>query len=128
MEIIKPVSNFGPSQSSQATENAVTSSARATGSQNESSTKEADSKPQSQKPPLASGQIAAEIREINEALQNIERSIRFRVSENSQEPIIRVVNSDTGELIREIPSEALQRISSALKGNLEAGLIVKVEA
>lgn len=68
------------------------------------------------------------VSDINKFVQNVERSIQFRISEETERPIVRVVNKDTGELIREIPSEDLQRISAAIKENLEQGLLIKVEA
>lgn len=68
------------------------------------------------------------VSDINKFVQNVERSIQFRISEETERPVVRVVNSETGELIREIPSEELQRISAAIEENLEQGLLIKVEA
>ncbi len=63
---------------------------------------------------------------INDFVQNIQRSIHFSVSEDSGRTIIKVYDAVTDELIREIPSEELQRISKAIEEQLSSGLLLKV--
>jgi len=62
---------------------------------------------------------------INDFVQNIQRSIHFSVSEDSGRTIIKVYDAVTDELIREIPSEELQRISKAIEEQLSSGLLLK---
>lgn len=72
--------------------------------------------------------LDALVSDINKFVQNVDRSIQFRISEETERPIVRVIDSETGELIREIPSEEMQRISAAIEQNLEEGILIKVEA
>jgi flagellar protein FlaG len=43
--------------------------------------------------------------QLNAASQSIGRDLRFRVDMNSGHSVIQVLDSDTGEIIREIPPE-----------------------
>lgn len=63
---------------------------------------------------------------INDFVQNIQRSIHFSIAEDSGRTIIKVYDAVTDELIREIPSEELQRISKAIEEQLSSGLLLKV--
>jgi flagellar protein FlaG len=49
-------------------------------------------------------------------------SVRFEKSENSDQLIIKVVDSETGEIIRQVPAETVFGISSSL-GELSGQLI-----
>ena len=63
---------------------------------------------------------------INDFVQNIQRSVQFSVSEDSGRTIIEVYDAASEELIREIPSEELQRISKAIEEQISSGLLLKV--
>ena len=65
------------------------------------------------------------VNNINDFVQNIQRSIHFSVSETSGRTIIEVYDSETDELIRQIPSEDVQRISEAIADQVKEGLFVK---
>ncbi len=65
------------------------------------------------------------VNNINDFVQNIQRSIHFSVSETSGRTIIEVYDSETDELIRQIPSEEVQRISEAIADQVKEGLFVK---
>ena len=69
--------------------------------------------------------LEAVVSNINDYVQNIQRSIHFSVSESSGRTIIEVYDSETDELIREIPPEEVQRISEALAEQLNVGLLAK---
>lgn len=63
---------------------------------------------------------------VNDFVQNLQRSIHFSVSESSGRTIIEVYDALTDELIREIPSEEMQRISEAIAEQISEGLFVKI--
>ncbi|MCF7982187.1 MAG: flagellar protein FlaG [Pseudomonadales bacterium] len=63
---------------------------------------------------------------VNDFVQNLQRSIHFSVSESSGRTIIEVYDAQTDELIREIPSEEMQRISEAIAEQISEGLFVKI--
>lgn len=64
------------------------------------------------------GTLAAK---LNVSSRTIGRDLRFRVDMNSGRSVIQVLDSDTGEIIREIPPEKA-RISIAGNGNLQISL------
>jgi len=65
------------------------------------------------------------VSDINDFVQNIQRSLHFSVSESSGRTIIEVYDKQTDELIRTIPSEEVQRISEAISEQSSEGLILK---
>lgn len=85
----------------------------------------APDQPEQSKP--AGEDLRSVVREISDFVQSQERKIQFQVSEVSGRTIIQVYDKVTEELIREIPSEEVQRISQAIRDELESGLLVKLE-
>ncbi len=70
--------------------------------------------------------IEATVSNINTLAQNSQRSIHFSVAEKTGETIIKVFNSNTDELIREIPSKELQKIAEAIEAQQGSeGLLFK---
>ena len=69
--------------------------------------------------------LEVSVSNINDFVQNIQRSIHFSVAENSGRTIIEVYDKETDELIRTIPSEEVQRISEAISEQLSEGLLLK---
>jgi len=51
---------------------------------------------------------------INEYTQNIQRSLQFTISENDGRTIIKVINSETNEIVRMIPPDETIKISQNL--------------
>ena len=51
------------------------------------------------------------VSELNTAMKIIGTKLSFSVDSVTKQTVVRVVNSDTGELIRQIPSEAMLKIS-----------------
>ena len=80
--------------------------------------------------PSGSDQVSAEelqnvVKRLNEHVQMISRDLQFSVDEQSGRSVIRVVNAETQELVRQIPSEEVLRISQYIKEQTDevAGLI-----
>lgn len=71
--------------------------------------------------PVAKPQLEVTVSDISEFVQNIQRSIQFSVSETSGRTIIKVYDAETDELIREIPSEEMQRIAEVIAKQLDSG-------
>jgi len=76
-------------------------------------------------PQLDQQELERTVSDINDFVQNIQRSIHFSVSESSGRTIIEVYDKQTDELIRTIPSEEVQRISEAISEKISEGLILK---
>lgn len=68
-------------------------------------------------PPQAAN--TAEVRQavstINEIVQSVQRDLSFNMDEGSGKYVIRVVDTESGELIRQIPTEEVLAIASQLR-------------
>ena len=56
---------------------------------------------------LSSKKVDVAIEEVNAFMQSMHRNLSFRVDEDLGEPIISVMDIETDEVIRQIPSEEL---------------------
>jgi flagellar protein FlaG len=66
---------------------------------------------------------------LNEYVQSLRRDLSFSVDEKSGHTIVRVVDSNTGELIRQIPAEEMVAVSRALRNsNSQAGILLQNQA
>lgn len=76
--------------------------------------------------------ISQAVAEINEFVQNIQRSVHFSVDDESGKTVIRVVDRETNELIRQIPTEEVLNIARSLEEQITAnkseGIILRVQA
>ena len=57
-----------------------------------------------------SRELSGVVEELNNRLQNMQRSLRFSVDDSSGRIIVKVVDLDTDEVIRQIPSEDMMAI------------------
>jgi flagellar protein FlaG len=62
---------------------------------------------QRETPKIAEQELAKVIEKANKALQGPKTGFRFSVHEGTQEILVKVINEDTGEVIREIPPEKI---------------------
>lgn len=62
------------------------------------------------------------LNKIKELTDNGSYSVRFEMNPSSEQLVIRLVDSDTGDLIRQIPSEELMGLAEQLK-NLRGSLL-----
>lgn len=81
-------------------------------------------KPAAEAPSVDKVKQATEL--INKTIQSMSRSLEFTVDEGSKEIVVKVVDKDTGDVIRQIPSEETLQIAKALD-HLQ-GLIIKQKA
>lgn len=66
-------------------------------------------------PPPPAPSIEQAVKQIQDFLANSSRQLQFQVDETTGRTIIRVTNPETGEVIRQIPSEEVLRISASLR-------------
>jgi flagellar protein FlaG len=71
-------------------------------------------------------QIEQAVREANASLQNRSVGVRFEVDHEIDRVIVKVVDRQSGEVIRQIPSEDVVRIARALSKG--AGLMARHSA
>lgn len=79
----------------------------------------ADAKPDTDKPSAA--QLRQALDDINKALASSSISVQFQIDPNYKDLIVRIVDQDSGKLIRQMPTEDVVRMSKtmdSLKGLL----------
>lgn len=57
--------------------------------------------------------LQEKVAQLNDHMQNLKRTLQFSVDESSGESIVKVIDSTTKELIRQIPSQELLDIQNA---------------
>lgn len=88
--------------------------------------------PQTADHPTAERQAsAAQLREalayVNRALQQSNKNLEFTVDGATERPIVKLVDSDTGEVIRQFPTEEALAISRAID-DFRQGFLIRQEA
>lgn len=78
----------------------------------------------------ASANLEQALQDLNGYVQNVQRNLQFDVDDTSGHTVIRVVDSETEEVIRQIPSEEVLALARHLKsmGEGEQGLFLKEKA
>jgi flagellar protein FlaG len=74
-----------------------------------------NSLPPEQAQSISAEELQSVVKRLNEHVQTINRNLQFSVDEDSGRSVIRVVNAETQELVRQIPSEEVLRISQFIK-------------
>lgn len=65
---------------------------------------------------------------VNHYVQNVRRDLQFSVDKQSGETIIKVVDSETNKVVRQIPPEEVIKLASALdQNNSRRGILFKDE-
>jgi len=59
--------------------------------------------------------ISETVTEINDLIRSVQRDLAFNVDEDSGRTVISVIDSESGELIRQIPSEDLLALATHLR-------------
>lgn len=78
-----------------------------------------------QKDSRLSEEIQKILDEMNTQLNIMNRSIQFSIDESSHDIVVRVVDKDTGEVIREVPPESIQKLREKMAEL--TGLLVEEE-
>lgn len=66
-------------------------------------------------PPIQPEELVQALQVINSYVQNLRRDLEFTIDDKTDRTIIRVIDSETKEVIRQIPSEAALAISRSLE-------------
>ncbi len=64
---------------------------------------------------LSIADTAKAVEEIQKICDMFDRKLQFRVNKDTNRVIIKVIDSNTEKVIREIPSEAIQKLQERLK-------------
>jgi flagellar protein FlaG len=73
---------------------------------------------------VADSEVRAAVAAIENHPRNLQRSFRFNVDEESGRTVVTVLDRETGEIIRQIPSQEILEISARLDAALSGGLFL----
>jgi flagellar protein FlaG len=78
-----------------------------------------------QRPSLS--QLANAVDTINKALHQSNKNLEFTVDTETEDPVVKLVDSETGDVIRQFPTEEALSIAKAID-TYQQGLLIKQEA
>jgi flagellar protein FlaG len=78
-------------------------------------------------PAAAQAQVRAAVDSINRSMQFSNRGVTFSVDPNTKETVVKVVESGTGTVIKQIPSEQALAIAQALD-TMQQGMLLQHKA
>lgn len=76
--------------------------------------------------PQPGGDIKQAVQDLNTYAQSLQRDLHFSVDEESGETVVKVMDHESGEVIRQIPSKEVLAIAQSLK-NVQ-GLLLSAKA
>ncbi len=76
---------------------------------------------------VSSAELQQAVSTINQALQASTRNLEFSVDTSTERTVVKVVDTDTGELIRQLPSDATLAISRGI-AEFQQGLLLEQKA
>jgi len=76
--------------------------------------------------PVEVRKIESVTKQIDSFLRSMNRSLQFRLDESSGRMIVSITDSETGEIIRQVPGEDALRIAQSLENRLSGMLDEKV--
>ena len=78
-------------------------------------------------PQASNEQLKKAVEEINRAMQQSGRTLQFSVDSATDRVVVRLTDTETGEVIRQIPSEETLEIARSI-GQFQQGLLLKQQA
>lgn len=60
------------------------------------------------------GQLKAAVQEIEQFVQSVKRNLEFSIDEASGKVVVKVIASDSGEVVRQIPNEEVLKLANSL--------------
>jgi flagellar protein FlaG len=75
----------------------------------------------------SSAALKRAVEEINNKMLQSNRKLEFSIDDNTKQRVVRLVDMETGDLIRQFPSEEMLSISEAID-KIQQGLLLKQKA
>ncbi len=84
-------------------------------------------------PQPSSKQLKSAVDSINQAMRQSNQSLEFSVDSSTKKPIVKMVDTQTGTLIRQFPSEAVIAIAESIdqflqQHSFQQGMLLKQKA
>lgn len=73
-----------------------------------------------------SGNLAQAVNDINGHIQNLQRDLQFSIDDDSGQTVIKVIDSESKEVIRQIPPEEVLAMADRM-ADMHEGLILQVQ-
>lgn len=73
-------------------------------------------------------EIELAVKEINDHLQLVRRSLEFSVDRDTQRVVVKVIDAETGEVVRQIPPDAVLELARFLREKESKGLLLVQQA
>jgi len=83
--------------------------------------------PKAEPQQVSAAELNNSVAEINRFMQQSNQALEFSVDTESQRTVVRMVDTSTGELIRQFPSEATLAIARGIE-QFQQGLLLKQKA
>jgi flagellar protein FlaG len=74
--------------------------------------------------------LTRHVKQMNEFIQSVQRDLKFSVDDESGKTIVKIYNTQTNELVRQIPSAEALKLAERIRAGKEngtSGYILKVE-
>lgn len=84
-------------------------------------------KPQVAVKPQPEVDLKEAVADMNDYIQSVQRDLHFAVDEDLDQTVIKVVDRDTGELIRQIPEEVFLDLARKMKAEQEPFHLVNAQ-
>jgi flagellar protein FlaG len=81
--------------------------------------------PEMRKPSIA--ELESAVRELNQSMKANNSNLAFTVDPDTQQTVVSVMDSKTGEVIKQFPSKEAIAIAKAI-GDIQQGLLLKQQA
>lgn len=78
--------------------------------------------------PPTPAQVQSAVDSMNKAMRQINSNLEFSIDHDTKKTVIKVVESQTGEVIRQYPSEEILAISRAIDQMQQQGVLLKQKA
>jgi flagellar protein FlaG len=72
-------------------------------------------------------QLQVAVDNLNQALKQSNKNLEFTVDSETKDPIVKLVDTETGDVIRQYPSEEAISIAKAID-SFQQGMLIKQEA
>lgn len=64
----------------------------------------------------ARGELNEAVTELQSRLQNVQRDLNFSVDDSTGEVVVKVIDGESGKVVRQIPSEEVLKLAQQLDG------------
>lgn len=75
----------------------------------------------------SAAQLRGAVESLNQALKQSNKNLEFTVDAESRDPVVKLVDSETGDVIRQYPTEEALSIAKAID-SFQQGMLIKQKA